>query len=219
VIRRALLATVAALVVTGVALADPLDPKVKIVKADQAHARAAVLKRSDLGMGWINHSGGDPSLKAPICPSLRPNYSKMVLTGHAESVFDIGNGGITVTSDVEIWKTERQATQHMNALLKPALPTCIRYSVFKTVGTSETITLLKTKARKLGKFADVGVSYRVPIAIKQDKQTVVVNSDFILMRKGRAEIYINVIAPSTDEAQLRDLENRVARKVASRVRF
>ena len=66
------------------------------------------------------------SLKAPVCPSLRPDYSKLTLTGHAESVFDNGNGGVQIVSDVEVWKTAKQAEQHMDALLKPALPKCIQ---------------------------------------------------------------------------------------------
>ncbi len=138
--RRLLLVALAALVLAGTvlagtALADPLDPKVAYKAADQARAKAALLRQSDLGTAWANHSTATPSsLKAPVCPSLRPNYSKLTITGHAESVFDNGNGGIQVVSDVEVWKTAKQAEQHMNALLKPALPKCIKYSLLKSVG-------------------------------------------------------------------------------------
>jgi hypothetical protein len=217
--RRLLFVALSALVVTGTALADPLDPKVKYTARDQAAAKAALLVQSDLSPAWTNRSTAEPSsLKAPICPQLRPNYSKLTITGHAESVFDNGNGGFQITSDVEVWKTAKQAEQHMNALLKPALPTCIRYSLFRSIGQSETVTLLKTKIRKLGKFADVSVSYRVPIAIKVGSKSVVVNSDFIFLRKGRTEIYINVTAPSTEPAQVDEFEARIARTLAARIR-
>ena len=113
---------------------DALDPKVKNVPADVARAKAIVLKQSDLGAAWTSRTSKQAaSLKAPVCPSLRPDYSKMVLTGHAESVFDNGNGAVSIVSDVEIWQTEKQARQHMDALMKPALPTCIRYALLKSV--------------------------------------------------------------------------------------
>jgi hypothetical protein len=220
--RRLLLVVVASLAGASAAIAavgDPLDPKVAITKADQALARAALLRQSDLGPGWTNRSTAQPSsLKAPICPQIRPDYSKLTLTGHAESVFDNGNGGFQVISDVEVWKTVKQAEQHMGALLKPALPRCIRYSLLKSVGGTQGVTLLPTKARKLGKFAEVSVSYRVPVAIESGGQTFVVNSDYVFLRKGRTEVYINVTAPSTDEDQVTAFVTRLAKTLAARIR-
>lgn len=221
--RRLLLVALAALVLAGTvlagtALADPLDPKVAYNAADQARAKAALLRQSDLGTAWADHSTATPSsLKAPVCPSLRPNYSKLTITGHAESVFDNGNGGIQVVSDVEVWKTAKQAEQHMNALLKPALPKCIKYSFLKSPGGSKLI-LLPVKARELGKFADVSVSYRAPVGYKVGKQTYTVLSDFVFLRKGRTEIYINVTGPSTAEDQLTAFETRIAKTLAARIR-
>ena len=42
-----------------------------------------------------------------------------------------------VASDVEVWKNEKQAKQHMDALLAPALPKCIRYSLAKSAGATK----------------------------------------------------------------------------------
>jgi hypothetical protein len=217
--RRALTAAaLAALVLAAAALADPLDPKVKYTSADQARAKAALLRQGDLGIGWQGGALKTPSsLKQPICPQLRPNYSKLTITGHAEAVFDNGNGGVQITSDVEVWRTEKQAKQHMDALLKPALPTCIRYSLLKTLGGNDKAVLLKTQKQDLGKLGDSAVSYRVPVGFKVGKQTVVVASDFLLLRKGRTEIYVNVTGPSNDAA-LPALEKRIASTLLARVR-
>ena len=46
------------------------------------------------------------------------------------------------------------------------------------------------------------MSYRAPVGVKVGKETVVVTSDFIFLRKGRTEIYVNVVGPSTENAQL-----------------
>ena len=218
--RRLLLVAFSALVLAGTALAshDPRDPKVRLNPADQARAKAALLVQSDLGQGWMGGAASTPSsLKAPICPSLRPDYSKFTLTGHAESLFNNGNGGIQVVSDVEVWKTVKQAEQHLDALLKPKLPTCIKYSLLKSVAGTKVI-LFPVKVRNLGKFADVSVSYRAPIGYKIGGKTVPVTSDFVFVRKGRTEIYINVTAPSSAEDQLTAFETRLARTLAGRVR-
>ena len=111
----------------------------------------------------------------------------------------------------------KQAKTHMNALLKPKLPTCIKYSLFKSVGGTN-IDPAPVKARKLGKFAETSVSYRAPIVVKSGGQDVAVLSDFVFLRKGRTEIYINVVAPSSAEKQLNAFETRLARTLVKRVR-
>jgi hypothetical protein len=213
----AALIALATLALAGTALADPLDPKVKLDAADQARAKAALIVQGDLGNAWTNHSTAAPSsLKAPVCPALRPDYSKLTLTGHAESVFDLG--AWEVSSDVEVWKSVAQATKHMNALLQPALPTCIKYSLLKSGAGAAGYTLLAAERRKLATSADVNVAYRVPIAVKVGAKSVLVNSDFILLRKGRTEIYMNVTAPSSDARAIAALEARLAKTAAARVR-
>jgi hypothetical protein len=213
---KLLLVAVLALALAGAALADPLDPKVKYAAADVARAKAIVLKQSDLGQGWTNRTGTQAaSLKAPVCPSLRPDYSKMILTGHAESVFELG--AVSVVADVEIWKTEKQAVQHMGALMKPALPACIRYSLLKTFGSDERATPLLPKKQKFPDLADVSMRYRAPVAYKIGKKTVLVASDFVYLRKGRTEIYLNVTAPSNEPAVVA-LQTRLAKDLLTRVR-
>jgi len=218
--RRALVTAAAATValgLVGAALGDPLDPKVKIVPRDQAAARAVLLTRADLGPAWKGGATANPSLKAPVCPSLRPDYSKLTVTGHTESRFDNGNGGFQVVADVEVWRTLAQARKHMAALLQPALAKCIRYSVAKSVGTTN-VTLLPVQRQKIAKLADTTVHYRAPIGVKSGNQTFTILYDVLMLRKGRTEIYLNVVAPSTDEQQVTSFATRVARQLAERVR-
>jgi hypothetical protein len=217
-VKRLLLVAIAGLAVTGAALADPLDPKVKYAPADVARAKAIVLKQSDLGAAWTSRTSTQAaSLKAPVCPSLRPDYSKLTLTGHAESVFDNGNGAVQIVSDVEIWKTEQQASRHMGALMKPALPKCIRYSLLKSFGGNDQATPLTPKKQSFPQLADVSVRYRAPVLFKVGKQSVIVASDFVFLRKGRTEIYLNVTGPSNDPG-LAALQTRVAKDLLARVR-
>src|SRR5205823_1129757 len=77
----------------AVATADPLDPKSRIVAADQARAVAALLTRADLGAGWAGGQITPVSLKAPRCPALQPSFHDLTLTGHAESSFHLDSAG------------------------------------------------------------------------------------------------------------------------------
>jgi hypothetical protein len=218
---RALLVSglaVLALVLVSAAAADPLDPKQKLTPADQARAKAALLRQNDLGTGWTGGASATPSsLKAPVCPSLRPNYSKLTLTGHAESLFSNGNGGIQVVADVEVWKTLAQAKQHMNALLQPKLGACIRYALLKSVGGTN-VTILGAQRQPTPKLGDSSAHYRVPLGVKSGNQTVSVLSDVLMVRKGRTEIYLNVVAPADNEDQLTGFVHRLARATLARVR-
>ena len=105
----------------------------------------------------------------------------------------------------------------MGALMKPTLPTCIRYSLLKSLGGSGQATPLAPKQQKFPALGDVSMRYRAPVAYKVGKQTVVVASDFVFLRKGRTEIYLNVTGPSNDRG-LAALQARVAKDLLARVR-
>ena len=81
----------------------------------------------------------------------------------------------------------------MDALLKPALPTCIRYSLLKSLGRRAVRDAAQSRSRSSASSRrQRACSYRVPVGVKVGKQTFIVNSDFIFLRKGRTEIYVNV---------------------------
>ena len=215
---RSFLAVVAAaLVLVSAALADPLDPKQVLSPADDAYAARVALTVADLGQGWQGGAIEPPSsLKAPICPQLRPNFSKLTLTGHAETAFDNGTGGIQVVSDVEVWKTAKQAARHYKLMLRPKLNACIKYSLLKSVGGTG-VTLRPVKQTAFPKLAPVTRHFRAPIWVKSGGQTVTVLSDFIYLGKGRTQVYLNVVAPASSERQLPAFERRIARAILARV--
>ena len=89
----------------------------------------------------------------------------------------------------------------MDALMKPALPKCIRYSLAKTAGgTDRRRCCCREEAADRRPRRLEPCSYRAPVGYKVGKQTVIVASDFVLLRKGRTEIYINVTGPSNEPA-------------------
>jgi hypothetical protein len=92
------------LTVAGIAAASRGDPKKEIRPADQARARAMLLRRGDLGKGFkrIKFSQSDSN---PYCKAL--DESDLVVTGKAESPLfgqDLGVDAQAVSSDAQVYE-------------------------------------------------------------------------------------------------------------------
>lgn len=196
--------------------ADPLDPKVKISAADQAHATAGLLTRTDLGPAWAGGPQKPNALKIPVCPAYHPDDSDLTITGHAESVLSLASSGLQIDSDVVIMKTAKQVEIQFNRILQPKLATCLRYDLLKSIG-GQGIVLGKVKRLEVAKVGTHAALFRVELAVKSGKSSVVVFSDFMFLGQGRTQFYVNVVAPSSVESQLGSLENRIARTLINRV--
>ena len=218
--RRALAASAAlALLAAGVALgADPLDPKTKIVASDQAAAAAALLRQSDLGAGWAGGPTTPTSLKAPRCPSQSPNFHDLTLTGHAEALYHLDSAGWQIDSDVTVLKTAKQVAAQYKRLLQPALAACVKYDVLKTTGTDPNVKLGITKRIDFPRLAPVAVLYRTTIGYKVGKQLLTIYSDTLLLSKGRTQLWLNFVAPSSDQGPLELREQQIAKTLLGRVR-
>jgi hypothetical protein len=208
--------TLVAALVTAVADArDPWDPRTKLRRADQRKAAATVLTQADLGAGWTGGARKPISFKAPTCPAQRPNDGDLTLTGHAESLFSNGNGGIQIDTDVEVFPTEKQAKARFVRFMQPKLFSCLKYDLAKSIGGSGA-TILKPVRLDLPKVAERAGAFRVPVAVKAGSRTVTVDADFIYLGVGRSLIYVNIVAPSVQEAQLPEFEHRLAKLLVGR---
>jgi hypothetical protein len=208
------LALVAFLAAVGAASAsarDPWDPHTKFTKADQAAAKTAVLSQADLGQGWSGGPQANPSFKAPTCPAQRPNDGDLTLTGHAETVYSNGNGGLQADSDVEVFPTAKQATARFNRFLQPKLFACLKYDLSKSLGGAK-VTYLKGKRLTFTKVAERTAVFRLPIVYKGAK----IDFDFLYFGQGRSQFYVNIVAPSVQENQLPAFELRLAKALVKR---
>jgi hypothetical protein len=215
--RNVIIVSLAAFVVAGAALGDPLDPKIHIRSADQTAAVAVLLTRDDLGAGWNGGQIKPVSMKMPRCPAQQPNFSDLTLTGHAEANFNNGNGGWQIDSDVTVLKTAKQVTAQFDRLT-PKLGTCVRYDVLKNTGTDPSIQLGLVKRLSFPKLAPVALLYRTSIVVKAGKTSVTVFDDTIMLAKGRTSIWMNFVAPSTDQGPLELREQQIAKALLARVR-
>ncbi|HEY3920568.1 MAG TPA: hypothetical protein VGL76_00470, partial [Gaiellaceae bacterium] len=210
-------ALVAALAAVAVAAADPLDPKTKLNAADQSAAKAALLTKADLGAGWTT-GPTVANLKTPRCPALQPNFHDLTLTAHVESDFFLQSAGWQIDSDVTVLKTAKQVATQYKRLFQPGLTTCIKYDVLKSTGSDPNIKLGFTKRVSFPKLATVAALYRTTIFDTVGKQTVAVLDDTIFLSKGRTQLWLNFVAPSTDQTELELREQEIAKTLLNRAR-
>ena len=109
---RALLVVLASLALVGAATAANGEPKKALTKKDQAAAQSIVLKRGDLGAGFVARKRPDDDglPKGARCGPL--DESDLTVTGDAESPdfhFSSGPLFVTVGSTAQVYRTLREA--------------------------------------------------------------------------------------------------------------
>ncbi|MSY59946.1 MAG: hypothetical protein F2663_05835 [Actinobacteria bacterium] len=193
--------------------ADPNDAKTRIDGVDQARAEAQLLQVGDLGAAWTGGKKKATNFKLPACPNFHPKQSDLTVTGHIESVFTNGNGGIQVEADVQIMKTAAQVTTQYARIFRTGVLPCLQYDVLKSVGTSAKIK----GATELDITGGVPVhAFRVSVTVGKTTQPIYL--DFLYFAKGRTEYSVNVVAPSTQAAQLKSFEESIVTRLLARNR-
>jgi hypothetical protein len=208
-----------ALVAAAVAVAaDSTDPKVALTKADQALASRIVLKFNDLGAAWSGGPEQPKSLKVPICPANVPNNHDLTITGHAETGLNLASAGIQVDTDVAVFRSAAQVAKLVKrTILSAAVLDCLRYDLIKSVG-GQGVTVVGVAGVPVAKAGDRSVLYRVTLSVKSGSKAVPVYSDFLYVSQGRAQYFVNVVAPGALKAELPSLENGIAKKLAAKAK-
>jgi len=207
----AILAT-ALVVVAGASASNPGKQKIELNAADQARARAVVLRRSDLGAGW---SGGriKPDLTSQVsCASYHPKVSDLVVTGAAESQFR--GTGIVVENEVEIFRTAAMVDRDWRRSIVPAAVPCLRRTLTKGLGAqAKVLSFRRIPFPKVGAHS---AAFRGIVAVSALGQTVRVLLDIVLVGKGRTEISLDATAPAAAARVVSSAERRLARTLAAR---
>jgi hypothetical protein len=216
---RLLTVAAAALVVASAALAaDSTDPKIKLSKADRALAAKLVLRFTDLGAAWSGGAEKPTSLKIPVCPSNQPNNSDLTVTGHAESRLNLQTAATQVDTDVLILKNAKQVAKLVGRVIEsPSISDCLRYDLIKSVG-GQGVTIVGVSQVPVAKAGDHSALYRVTLSVKSGSKTVPVFSDFLYVSQGRAQYFVNIVAPGAIKSELPSLENRIAKRLAAKAK-
>jgi hypothetical protein len=205
-----------ALACTDAALAD--NPTIKINPADQAKAKASLLRLKDFGLGWAGGPKTPPSkLTAPGCPGFNPKESDLVVTGHAEARFTYTStsGKVILDQDSQVLASADAVKTDFARSIQPKLADCLAYP-WKSTKTTKVVSVA---VRQLGlpRIGNVSAAYRVTVVIKTSTGlTERIVSDSLFVGQGRFEFAINVLAPATAGDQLVPFETMMAQILVKR---
>ena len=214
-INLPLLAVIAsALVLSQIAAAAPMP--VKFNAADQAAARAVVLKSGDLGgvAGW---KGGSikPDFSQSACGGYEPKRSDLLVTGAAASDWR-HTSGLMFMSEVWVLKTPGMVTlDWQRTVVHAGYVSCLFRQGFASEPGARLISFKKTAFPKL---ASLSARYRLLIELSDRKPTVTMMFDSIVVGKGRTEITLVAVAPYAERQIVDAAELRLARALVSRVK-
>jgi hypothetical protein len=208
--------TAAALAFAGVVAAGDGKQKIRLTAADQAAARAVVLRRSDLGSSAWQGGRTKPDLSSTMdCPDFHPKVSDLVVTGAAETEFH--RSGVEFSSIVELLQTKRMVRlDWRRSVLPRAVAGCLRRTLSKGLPPSAKIVSFARAP-----FPHVGRgSARFHGVIRVDVlgRTARLVTDVVFVYRGRTEITLSATGPASAAGALAAAEARLARVLVSRAR-
>ena len=194
-----------ALIAAGTALADRGDPKERFTSADQARARAMLLRAADFNAAFVAHpnagNGGDF-----YCSAL--DESDLTLTGRGDSpIFTAGPEYVTSTASV--YATRSDANAYWARGTSKAGEQCLRIGL-RTALPGTAVRLASLRRIAFPPRGTRSVAYRAVATV----QGVRVFLDFVALQVSRAQaavVYVSALAPPPGD-ELRRLTGLVAKR-------
>lgn len=209
-------AALGALTVATLVFAGGGKEQIKLNPADQAAARAVLIRRTDLGSsGW---QGGrvKPDLSAgPTCTNYHPKVSDLVITGAGEA--DFRRSGFEFDSAAEVLQTRRMvALDWRRSVIAPGAVPCLRLMMSRRLGSNgKVISFRKLPFPHLSAYTAL---FRAVISVQAQGRTVRVLTDLVLVGRSRTEITLTVAGPTVAKTAISGAERRLARVLVSRAR-
>ena len=192
--------------------------RIELNRADQAAARAAIVRASDLRRaGWSGQAVTPDLRPAPTCRNYHPKLSDLVVTGAAESNF-LRSDRRALDTKVKVLRTARMVRLGWRReVMAPGVVACQRRLWGKSLGPSaKVVSFTRTRlpgiaryAAEFRGFADVTVS---------KGKTVRLVVDGLRVSRGRSEISLVELAPATARAAVAAHVRRLARLMVSRLK-
>jgi len=205
-----------ALATAGVVPAGDGKEQIKFNPADQAAARAVVIRRADLGSsGWTGGPTKPDLSSGPRCANYHPKVSDLVLTGAARTTFQ--NAGFAFDSQSSVLKTKRMvALDWRRSVLAPGAVTCLRHTIGKGLGSNaKVVSFRKLSFPQLATYAAL---FRGVISVSSQGTTVRVLTDLVLVGRNRTELTLTIVGPVSAKSALSASERRLARALIARAR-
>lgn len=179
------------------ALAARGDPVKQLVPADQARAKAMLVRTSDLGPGFkVSRSSAEDD---PYCKAL--DESALTLTGEAESP-SFSRGVAFVSSGAQVYETQADANTSWRQGTSAAGEKCAR-NMFRSVLARQGGRLVSFHRLAFPHLAQRSIAYRAVAT----SRGVSVYVDLVMLQRSRAQAGLFMGAalnpvPRSDEMQL-----------------
>ena len=192
---------------SGVALAARGDPRERITPADQARAKAMLLRKADLGLGF--RAGAPPTGSGDFyCRAL--DESDLTITGKAES--PTFQGGVETSSSLaRVYRSARESSASWRRGTSVAGEKCVR-AEFGSQMTLRGGTLESFGRVAFPNLAERTSAYRLVVS----SQGLRVFLDVVGLKQGRAQVAL--LFGSALTPMPRDVEVGLARAVARRMK-
>jgi hypothetical protein len=179
-------------------------------------ARAALLKRRDLGHGWS--AGTVPtSVPALTCPAFNPHVAGAALRGDASSPpFTASANGSVVSQTAYVFASRAQASSVAKAVMKPGLLRCVAQGLVAGSSHGVRFTVARRQLYSLPRIGVKSDGFRVSGTATRTDQTVNAYLDEVVLTRGRtvtAISFASLEVPFDARA-----EARLARVVARRIK-
>lgn len=207
-VRRTLaIALVLALAVAGAALAARGDPQKRITRADQARAKAMVLRKADFGSGFM--TAPSPSGQGDVyCKAL--DESDLTITGEAQSPSFVG--AVASTSSLSrVYESVADSNASWRRGTSKAGERCLRV-VFSKTAAAQGGRLTSLERLRFPKVAQRTSAYRLVIEAQGLRGFL----DVVALKQSRAQVgllFVSALNPTP-----RGEEVRLARIVARRMK-
>ncbi len=190
----------------GTALAGRGDPQERIVRADQARAKAMLLRASDLGPGF--RATPTPSGTDFYCKAL--DESDLTVTGKAQSPTFIG-GVQSFTSVSRVYESRPGSAASWRRGTSQAGISCLR-AEFLRLFAAQGGQLESFRRIALPKLAERSAAYRLTVLVQGLRAYL----DVVALKQGRAQASLLMVSALTPVARAEQL--RLARVVARRMK-
>jgi hypothetical protein len=164
------------------ALADHLDPQKRIRAADQAKARAMLVRKSDLGPGAVAQPRNTPDTHL-TCEGL--DESDLTLTGEAESTTWAQGVGF-VASVANVYATVADANASWARGARGAGTRCLRAELASEFAT-QGIALESLRKVPFPRVAERTAAYRVTLSGSVQGTIVRLVIDLVVLKHSRAQ--------------------------------
>ena len=204
-------ALLAFLVLTASALATHQDPQKRLSKADNARARAMLVKRTDLPAGFRPQlsSGSDPHVDCPAAVG----ESDLTLTGDVEGR-QLALGGLFVSSAAQVYESVADASASWRRATSVPGTRCAT-ELLRREFAKQGVELVSLRKVAFPRVSARSVAYRVTLSATTAQGKLPVYVDLVAMTRSRAQATVIVGSALVTPPEAEEL--RLARIVAGRM--